>query len=217
MKDQEIKALEHTEPILAERGNKKYILGAQPQYPDLWSSYVKQKRAFWDVDSVDLSKDILDWKHKLNDDERHFLSYVLAFFASSDSIVMANISINFDQQVQIQEAKLGYAFQNMMEGIHSEVYSLLIQTYVDKDKQDTLFNAIEEIPAVKKKAEWAISWLGNQETSFAQRLIAFACVECIQFSSSFASIAYMGKRGLLPGLSVSNQYIRADEGSHVEF
>lgn len=217
MKDQEIKALEHLEPILAERGNKKYILGAQPEYPDIWDSYIKQKRAFWDVDSLDLSNDINEWRNKLNDDERHFLSYVLAFFASSDVIVMANISINFDQQVQIQEAKLGYAFQNMMEGIHSEAYSLLIQTYVEKDKQNHLFNAIEEIPAVKKKAEWAISWLGNQETSFAQRLVAFACVECIQFSSSFASIAYMNKRGLLPGLSQSNQYIRGDEAEHVRF
>ncbi len=217
MKDQEIKALEHTEPILAERGNKKYILGAKPEYPDIWDSYVKQKRAFWDVDSIDLSKDIDHWKEKLNDDERHFLSYVLAFFASSDTIVMSNISINFDQQVQIQEAKLGYAFQNMMEGIHSEIYSLLIQTYVEKDKQAHLFNAIEEIPAVKKKAEWAISWLGNLETSFAQRLIAFACVECIQFSSSFASIAYMGKRGFLPGLTQANSYIRLDEAEHVRF
>jgi len=217
MKDQEIKALEHTEPILAERGNKKYILGAKPEYPDLWESYVKQKRAFWDVDSIDLSKDINDWKNKLNDDERHFLSYVLAFFASSDTIIMDNISINFDQQVQIQEAKLGYAFQNMMEGIHSESYSLLIQTYVEKDQQARLFNAIEEIPAVKKKAGWAISWLGDQNTSFAQRLVAFACVECIQFSSSFAAIAYMNKRGYLPGLSQVNSYIRRDEGEHVTF
>lgn len=217
MKDQEIKALEHLEPILAERGNKKYILGAQPEYPDLWASYVKQKRAFWDVDSLDLSKDINDWKNKLNDDERHFLSYVLAFFASSDTIVMHNISLNFDQQVQIQEAKLAYSYQNMIEGIHSLAYSLLIQTYVAKDKQAHLFNAIEEIPAVKRKAEWAISWLGNLETSFAQRLIAFACVECIQFSSSFASIAYMNKRGLLPGLSQANSYIRLDESDHVCF
>jgi ribonucleotide reductase beta subunit family protein with ferritin-like domain len=122
---------------------------------------------------------------------------------------MGNISVNFDQQVQIQEARMAYSFQNMMEGIHSLSYSLLIQTYIDTEDQGPLFNAIEEIPAVKKKAEWAISWLGNQETSFAQRLVAFACVECIQFSSSFAAIGYMSKRNLLPGLSQANSYIRA--------
>ena len=199
-----MRPISSNEKSCIEGGNKKYILGAKPEYPDLWDSYVKQKRAFWDVDSIDLSKDIGDWKEKLTDDERHFLSYVLAFFASSDTIIMSNISINFDQQVQIQEAKLGYAYQGMMEGIHSELYSLLIQTYIDSEKQAHFFNAIEEIPAVKKKAEWALKWLGDQETSFAQRLVAFSCVECIQFSSSFASIAYMGKRGLLPGLAQSN-------------
>lgn len=217
MEDSEIKLIEHTEDLLADRGERRFFLGAEPEYKDIWDSYVTQKRMFWDVDEIDLSKDGGHWKDKLNDNERHFLTHVLAFFAASDQIVMENINTRFDNEVQVQEAKLAYGYQNMIEGVHSATYALLISTLIEKEKQWDVFHAIETIPAVQKKAKWAMKWIGDQNSSFAQRLLAFAAVEGIQFSSSFASIAYIGQRGLMPGLVQQNDLVRRDEAEHVRF
>ena len=185
------------------------------EHDDIWQFYKKSEASFWTAEEVDLSQDLKDWE-KLNDGERHFVSHVLAFFAASDGIVNENLVENFVAEVQYTEAKFFYGFQIAIENIHSEVYSLLIDTYVtDTKKRNQLFNAIETLDCVKKKAEWALRWISK--ASFAERLIAFAAVEGIFFSGSFCSIFWLKKRGLMPGLSFSNELISRDEGLHCDF
>ena len=185
-------------------------------YPKTLEFYKEEEASIWTAEEIDLSQDILDWETKLNDDERHFIKHVLAFFAASDGIVNENLAENFLSEVQYTEAKFFYGFQIMMENIHSETYSLLIDTYIkDKAEADKLFNAIENFDAIKKKADWALKWI--ESPSFAERLIAFAAVEGIFFSGSFCSIFWMKKRGLLPGLTFSNELISRDEGLHCDF
>lgn len=180
--------------------------------------YKKAEASFWTAEEIDLSKDLHDWHNRLNDDERYFISHVLAFFAGSDGVVNENLVQRFSNEVQAPEARCFYGFQIMMENIHAETYSLLIDTYIKDAKQrDYLFNAIETIPCIKKKADWAIKWIEDTESTFAQRLIAFAAVEGIFFSGSFASIFWLKKRGLMPGLSFSNELISRDEGLHTDF
>jgi ribonucleoside-diphosphate reductase beta chain len=182
----------------------------------LWEWYKKCEASFWTAEEIDLSEDLNDWKNKLNDDERYFIKHILAFFAASDGIVNENLAENFVNEVQYSEAKFFYGFQIMMENIHSETYSLLIDTYVKDDaEKDKLFNAIETFPAIKKKADWALKWI--ESDSFAERLIAFAGVEGIFFSGAFCSIFWLKKRGLMPGLSFSNELISRDEGVHCDY
>ena len=186
------------------------------RYSDLWDLYKKAVGSFWTVEEIDLAGDLKDWD-KLNSDEQHFIKMVLAFFAASDGIVMENIDLNFTNDVQIPEARSFYAYQGFNESIHSETYSLMIDKLVrDPEEKAKLFRAIETVPAVKKKAEWALRWIGG-DAPFAQRLVAFACVEGIFFSGSFCSIFWLKKRGLMPGLSFSNELISRDEGLHQEF
>ena len=186
------------------------------EHNDIWKYYKQQEACFWTAEEIDLAQDIQDWDNKLNDDEKHFVKHILAFFAASDGIVNENIALNFVNEVQYTEAKMVYGFQIMMENIHSETYSLLIDSYIkDKEDQLNLFNAIETIPAIKKKAEWAMRWIENG--TFAERLIAFAAVEGIFFSGSFCSIFWLKKRGLMPGLTFSNELISRDEGMHCDF
>lgn len=180
--------------------------------------YKKAEASFWTAEEMDLSKDIHDWTNKLNDGERHFISHVLAFFAASDGIVNENLVERFSNEVQVAEARCFYGFQIMMENIHSETYSLLIDTYIkDIAERDYLFDAIETIPCIKRKAEWALRWISDQQSTFAERLVAFAAVEGIFFSGSFASIFWLKKRGLMPGLTFSNELISRDEGMHTDF
>lgn len=184
-------------------------------YPKIWEQYKKHMASFWTAEELDLSSDIKDWNN-LNDGERHFISHVLAFFAASDGIVNENLAVNFMSEVQLPEARCFYGFQIMMENIHSETYALLIDTYIKNPKEkDRLFNAIETIDAIKKKAEWALRWIENG--NFAERLVAFAAVEGIFFSGSFCSLFWLKKRGLMPGLTFSNELISRDEGLHCEF
>ena len=186
------------------------------EHNDIWKFYKQQEACFWTAEEIDLAQDIQDWDNKLNDDEKHFVKHILAFFAASDGIVNENIALNFVNEVQYTEAKMFYGFQIMMENIHSETYSLLIDSYIkDKAEQLNLFNAIETIPAIKKKAEWALRWIENG--TFTERLIAFAAVEGIFFSGSFCSIFWLKKRGLMPGLTFSNELISRDEGMHCDF
>ena len=201
------------EPILQENKNRFVIFPIQ--HDDIWQWYKKQEASFWTAEEIDLHQDVVDWK-KLSDDERYFLKHILAFFAASDGIVNENLAENFVNEVQYSEAKFFYGFQIMMENIHSEMYSLLIDTLVDNDKEkDELFNALERFPAIKKKADWALRWIDSE--SFAERLIAFAAVEGIFFSGAFCTIFWMKKRGLLPGLATSNEFISRDEGLHRDF
>jgi ribonucleoside-diphosphate reductase beta chain len=186
------------------------------EHNDIWKYYKQQEACFWTAEEIDLAQDIQDWDNKLNDDEKHFVKHILAFFAASDGIVNENIALNFVNEVQYTEAKMFYGFQIMMENIHSETYSLLIDSYIkDKEEQLNLFNAIETIPAIKKKAEWAMRWI--EKGTFTERLIAFAAVEGIFFSGSFCSIFWLKKRGLMPGLTFSNELISRDEGMHCDF
>jgi len=202
------------EPILAE--NKDRFVIFPIQHHDLWEWYKKSMASIWTAEEIDLHQDITDWTEKLTDDERYFIKHVLAFFAASDGIVNENLAENFVNEVQYSEAKFFYGFQIMMENIHSETYSLLIDTYVKDEKEKAnLFNAIETFPAIKKKAEWALKWI--ESPSFAERLIAFAAVEGIFFSGSFCSIFWLKKRGLMPGLTFSNELISRDEGMHCDF
>jgi len=202
------------EPILKE--NKDRFVLFPIKHDDIWSFYKKQEASFWTAEEIDLGTDITDFANKLNDDERHFIKHVLAFFAASDGIVNENLAENFLSEVQYTEAKFFYGFQVMMENIHSETYSLLIDTLIkDKAEKDHLFRAIDTLDCVKKKAEWALNWIDNG--SFQERLIAFAAVEGIFFSGSFCSIFWLKKRGLLPGLSFSNELISRDEGLHCDF
>lgn len=202
------------EPILAE--NKDRFVLFPIKYNDIWDFYKKSEASFWTAEEIDLSNDISDWNNKLNDNERHFVKHVLAFFAASDGIVNENLAINFLNEVQYPEARCFYGFQIMMENIHSETYSLLIDTYIkDPVEKDKLFHAVDTVPCVGKKADWALRWISNG--SFAERLIAFAAVEGIFFSGSFCSIFWLKKRGLMPGLSFSNELISRDEGLHCDF
>ncbi len=198
-----------------DKNDKKRFVLFPIQYGDIWEMYKKAEASFWTAEEIDLSQDISDWKN-LNDGERHFLSHVLAFFAASDGIVNENLAENFLHEVQLPEAKCFYGFQIMMENIHSETYSLLIDTYIqDPKEKDHLFNALDTVDAVGKKGEWALRWIDNG--NFIERLVAFAAVEGIFFSGSFCSIFWMKKRGLLPGLSFSNELISRDEGLHCDF
>ena len=203
-----------TEPILVGGSNKRFVL-FPIQHDDIWQMYKKAEASFWTAEEIDLSPDLRDWE-KLNDGERHFISHILAFFAASDGIVNENLAENFLHEIQLPEAKCFYGFQIMMENIHSETYSLLIDTYIkDPQEKDRLFNALDTVPAVAKKGEWALKWIGSE--NFVERIIAFAAVEGIFFSGSFCSIFWLKKRGLMPGLSFSNQLISRDEGLHCDF
>jgi len=202
------------EPILKENPDRFVIFPIQHQ--ELWGEYKKQQACIWTAEEIDLSADLDDWRNVLNDDEKHFVKHVLAFFAASDGIVNENLAENFVREVQYTEAKFFYGFQIMMENIHSETYSLLIDTYIsDPSEKHKLFHAVETIPAVKKKADWALKWINSPH--FQERLIAFAAVEGIFFSGSFCSIFWLKKRGLMPGLSFSNELISRDEGMHCDF
>jgi ribonucleoside-diphosphate reductase beta chain len=186
------------------------------EHHDLWKFYKQSEASFWTAEEIDLSQDVNDWENKLNDDEQHFVKHVLAFFAASDGIVNENLAMNFVNEVQYTEAKFFYGFQIMMENIHSETYSLLIDTYIkDKEEQNKLFNAIETVPAIQKKAKWAMNYIDNG--TFVERLIAFAAVEGIFFSGSFCSLFWLKKRGLMPGLTFSNELISRDEGMHCDY
>ncbi|HSB93687.1 MAG TPA: ribonucleoside-diphosphate reductase small subunit [Flavitalea sp.] len=197
------------------RENKDRFVILPINYPKIWEQYKKHEASFWTAEEIDLSDDLKDWE-SLNDGERHFISHVLAFFAASDGIVNENLAVNFMSEVQLPEARCFYGFQIMMENIHSETYALLIDTYIrDPREKYTLFHAIDTVPAVRKKAEWALRWIENG--SFAERLVAFAAVEGIFFSGSFCSIFWLKKRGLMPGLTFSNELISRDEGLHCEF
>lgn len=202
-----------TEVLLQENKDRFVILPIN--YPKIWEYYKKHEASFWTAEEIDLSSDMKDWE-SMNDGERHFISHVLAFFAASDGIVNENLAVNFMSEVQLPEARCFYGFQIMMENIHSETYALLIDTYIkNPEEKHKLFHAIDTVPAVKKKAEWALRWIENG--SFAERLVAFAAVEGIFFSGSFCSIFWMKKRGLMPGLTFSNELISRDEGLHCEF
>ena len=187
------------------------------KYDDVWSMYKKQVDCFWRAEEVDLSKDMTHWQ-KLNDDERYFIKHILAFFAASDGIVLENLGMRFMSEVQVSEIRAFYGFQIAMENIHSEMYSLLIDTYVKNgDEKTKLFKAVENYPCIKKKADWAVKWIQDKRSSFATRLLAFACVEGIFFSGAFCSIYWLKKRGLMPGLTFSNELISRDEAQHTEF
>ena len=186
------------------------------KYHDIWEMYKTAEHSFWTAEEVDLASDLVDWQDKLNDDERHFIKMVLAFFAASDGIVNENLAENFLKEVQYPEAKSFYGFQIAMENVHSETYSLLIDTYIkDEKEKDMLFHAIDNYPSIKEKADWALKWIKSD--SFAEGLIAFAAVEGIFFSGSFCSIFWLKKRGLMPGLAFSNELISRDEGLHCKF
>ena len=202
------------EPILQENKDRFVIFPIKHQ--DIWEWYKKQEACIWTAEEIDLHTDLNDWNNKLNADEKYFIKHILAFFAASDGIVNENLAENFVSEVQYPEAKFFYVSQIMMENIHSETYSLLIDTYVkDEAEKHELFHAIETFPAIKEKAEWALKWISSE--SFAERLIAFAAVEGIFFSGSFCSIYWLKKRGLMPGLTFSNELISRDEGMHCDF
>ncbi|XP_075599702.1 ribonucleoside-diphosphate reductase subunit M2 B isoform X1 [Balearica regulorum gibbericeps] len=228
----------HEEPLL--RKNPRRFVIFPIQYPDIWKMYKQAQASFWTAEeitkvkiakqtrdvtiaegdsstAVDLSKDLPHW-NKLKADEKYFISHVLAFFAASDGIVNENLVARFSQEVQVPEARCFYGFQILIENVHSEMYSLLIDTYIkDPEKRDFLFNAIETMPCVKKKADWALKWIEDRESTFGERVVAFAAVEGIFFSGSFAAIFWLKKRGLMPGLTFSNELISRDEGLHCDF
>jgi ribonucleoside-diphosphate reductase subunit M2 len=206
------------EPILEATDDRFVLFPVDPRYRDIWDMYKKQVDCFWRAEELDMSKDLVDWSEKLNDDERHFISMVLAFFAASDGIVLENLAVRFMGDVQIAEARAFYGFQIAMENIHSETYSLLIDTYIkDSAEKARMFHAIANFPCIAKKANWAKKWIADNRSSFAARLVAFAAIEGIFFSSSFASIYWIKKRGILPGLTFSNELISRDEALHCEF
>ncbi|KAE9410350.1 ribonucleotide reductase small subunit [Gymnopus androsaceus JB14] len=213
---EKVKQLEEDEPLLKE-SKRRFVL-FPIQFKEIWQMYKKAQASFWTAEEIDLSNDLVDWNQRLTHNERHFISHVLAFFAASDGIVNENLVERFSNEVQIAEARCFYGFQIMMENIHSETYSLLIDTYIkDPVERDYLFDAIETIPCIKRKAEWALKWISDKQSTFAERLVAFAAVEGIFFSGSFASIFWMKKRGLMPGLTYSNELISRDEGMHTDF
>merc|ERR1719454_1565521 len=211
---EELKKHQEEEPLLME--NKHRWVMFPLQYPEIWEMYKKHEASFWTAEEIDLSQDMKDWE-TLTDSEQHFIKHVLAFFAASDGIVLENLASQFSTEVQIPEARAFYGFQMAMENIHSETYSLLIEQYIrDTDEKMKLFHAIETIPAVATKAQWAVNWM-NKDRSFYERLVGFACVEGILFSGSFCAIYWLKKRGLMPGLTFSNELISRDEGLHTEF
>jgi len=204
------------EPLLAENPNRFVLFPIQ--HTDIWDMYKQAMSCFWTAEELDLAHDRTDWEQKLNDNERHFISHVLAFFAASDGIVNENLVSNFATEIQCSEARCFYGFQIAIENIHSEVYSLLIDTYVtDTAKKSMLLNALETIPCVNKKAAWSLKWCDTSNASFAERVVAFAAVEGIFFSGSFCAIFWIKKRGLMPGLTFSNELISRDEGLHCDF
>jgi ribonucleoside-diphosphate reductase subunit M2 len=205
----------HLEPLLAPDDNRFVMFPIQHQ--DIWQMYQKQIDCFWRPEEIDLSKDLAHWEG-LNKDEQMFISMILAFFAASDGIVLENLAQRFMSDVQVSEARAFYGFQIAMENIHSHTYSNLIETYIkDKEEKSRLFNAITNFPCIKKKSDWAQKWIHDNRSSFATRLVAFACVEGIFFSGAFCSIFWLKKRGLLPGLTFSNELISRDEALHCEF
>jgi ribonucleoside-diphosphate reductase subunit M2 len=211
---EQLKELQKEEPMLME--NKQRWVMFPLQYPEIWEMYKKHEASFWTAEEIDLGADMQDWE-KLNADEQHFIKHILAFFAASDGIVNENLSVNFADEIQVSEARAFYGFQMAMENIHSETYSLLIDQYIkDKDEKMKLFRAIETIPAVAAKANWAVNWM-SRDRSFYERLVGFAAVEGILFSGSFCAIYWLKKRGLMPGLTFSNELISRDEGLHSDF
>lgn len=239
MKDRYINSIEDTEPILAistvllksqnaptlDSDKNEILLKPElnrfvlfpVQFDDIWRMYKEAEASFWTAEEVDLSKDLIHWD-TLTTDEKHFISMILAFFASADGIVNENLVTRFGREVQIAEARCMYGFQMMIENVHAEMYGLLIETLIkDKSKQKELFAAIDDVPVIRKKAEWAYQFIESEDAPFAQRLIGFACVEGIFFSGSFASIFWLKKRGLMPGLTFSNELISRDEGQHTRF
>jgi len=203
-----------TEPILKENPNRFVLFPIK--YPQVWEMYKKQQASFWTAEEVDLYADLKDWE-KLNKNEKHFIKYVLAFFAASDGIVLENLAEQFISEIQLPEARCFYGFQIAMENIHSETYSLLIDTYIkDENEKSFLFNAIQNVPVIQKKANWALKWINNAN-KFSERIVAFAAVEGIFFSGSFCSIFWLKKRSLMPGLTFSNELISRDEGLHCDF
>ena len=214
MSNTDILSQDFVEPILRE--NKDRFVVFPIKYDDIWKMYKQSEASFWTAEEIDLSQDIIDWE-KLNKNERHFVKHVLAFFAASDGIVNENLATEFYDEVQYPEARCFYGFQIAVENIHSETYSLLIDTLVkDNEEKDGLFRAIDTVPCVTKKADWAIRWI-NDTDSFAERIVAFAAVEGIFFSGSFCSIFWLKKRGMMPGLTFSNELISRDEGLHTDF
>jgi len=210
-----LKVSKMTEPIL-EDNPQRFVL-FPIRYNKVWEFYKKAQASFWTTEEVDLSPDMKHWNEKMTEEEKYFIKHVLAFFAASDGIVVENLAVKFMKEVQLPEARCFYGFQIAIENIHSEMYSLLIDTYVKEEQERArLFNAIETVPTVKKKAEWALKWI-NHDDSFAYRLVAFAAVEGIFFSGSFCSIFWLKKRGLMPGLAFSNELISRDEGLHCDF
>lgn len=206
---------ENNDPLLCPNDNRFVMFPIEDK--DVWNMYKKQVDCFWRAEEIDLAKDKEDWD-KLNDDERHFISQILAFFAASDGIVLENLASRFMGDVQLAEARAFYGFQIAMENIHSETYSLLIDSYIkDTPKKNELFQALNNFPCIKKKGDWARKWIHDKSSSFATRLIAFACVEGIFFSGAFCSIFWLKKRGLMPGLTFSNELISRDEALHTEF
>ncbi|KAI4539621.1 hypothetical protein R6Z07F_009712 [Ovis aries] len=203
------------EPLLRKSSRRFVIFPIQ--YPDIWKMYKQAQASFWTAEEVDLSKDLPHW-NKLKSEEKYFISHILAFFAASDGIVNENLVERFSQEVQVPEARCFYGFQILIENVHSEMYSLLIDTYIrDPKKREFLFNAIETMPYVKKKADWALRWIADRKSTFGERVVAFAAVEGIFFSGSFAAIFWLKKRGLMPGLTFSNELISRDEGLHCDF
>ncbi|WWC67073.1 uncharacterized protein I206_100980 [Kwoniella pini CBS 10737] len=212
----DINCEEKDEPLLQET-NSRFVL-FPIKYREIWQMYKQAQASFWTAEEINLAPDLHDWENKLNDNERYFIEHVLAFFAASDGIVNENLVERFSAEVQCAEAKCFYGFQIMMENIHSETYSLLIDTYIkDQERRNYLFDAIDTIPCIQKKANWALKWITDEKSTFAERLIAFAAVEGIFFSGSFASIFWLKKRGLMPGLTFSNELISRDEGLHTDF
>jgi ribonucleoside-diphosphate reductase subunit M2 len=204
-----------TEPLLAPDDNRFVMFPIK--YQDIWEMYKKQVDCFWRAEEIDLTKDAAHWE-SLNQDEKYFISMILAFFAASDGIVLENLASRFMSDVQVSEARAFYGFQIAMENIHSHTYSLLIETYIkEKEEKNKLFNAIENFPCIKKKSDWAQKWIHDNRSSFATRLVAFACIEGIFFSGAFCSIYWLKKRGLMPGLTFSNELISRDEALHCEF
>jgi ribonucleoside-diphosphate reductase subunit M2 len=204
-----------SEPLLAPDDNRFVMFPIQHQ--DIWEMYKKQVDCFWRAEEIDLSKDLTHWE-SLNADEKHFVSMILAFFAASDGIVLENLAVRFMSDVQVSEARAFYGFQIAMENIHSQTYSLLIETYIkNEDEKMKLFQAIDHFPCIKKKSDWAQKWIKDNRSGFATRLVAFACIEGIFFSGAFCSIFWLKKRGLMPGLTFSNELISRDEALHCEF
>ncbi|XP_061764373.1 ribonucleoside-diphosphate reductase subunit M2 B [Nerophis ophidion] len=203
------------EPLLRENPRRFVIFPIQ--YPDIWRMYKKAQASFWTVEEVDLSKDLPHWD-RLKSEEKHFISHILAFFAASDGIVNENLVQRFCQEVQVPEARSFYSFQILIETVHSEMYSMLLNTYIrDLQEREYLFNAIQTMPCVRRKADWALQWINDTQSTFGERIVAFAAVEGIFFSGSFAAIYWLKKRGLMPGLTYSNELISRDEGLHCDF